>query len=334
MDTTRPATLTPNMDTEAGRRRVRDLTFLLAPPVTGEAADAIAETLARHPFDRDTLWVQMIRDAVVSLLEPDGNGRSLLDDILSDALGAPVTVWGVHGIEHFQCGRRIPGFMIETATILDAAGNPVERDFADRELRGSIVRALLRLTSADWATCTAAYAVTDSDELGFPNLAVYNGRTKSKEEGMAKQVGALTETDAAVAWAKAYNLANHAHLAPLLADRVCCTSLWASGEIENRRDYLRHFDGKIESLKRIGTVFFAEVGVTQRSPVYPKAPRPCVVVVDSGLLTATVLFEVDGGAITRIDESDFPAPKTCMLSGVRPGFLPVGGLHADEEPEA
>jgi hypothetical protein len=82
----------------------------------------------------------------------------------------------VQGLEHFQCGRRVPGFSIETAAILDAAGRPVARDFADRKLRGTIVSALLDLTHADWITCTAVSVADEADELGFLNFDTGSGR--------------------------------------------------------------------------------------------------------------------------------------------------------------
>jgi hypothetical protein len=167
MDTARPATTNPKPDKDAGYRRAKDLTFVLGPPEGREAVDQIAEAAARVGVTPEALWIEMVRGSVRELLEPDSDGRSRLDEIFSAALGERVTVWGVSGAEHFQCNRRLPGLIVETASILDSAGRPVDRDFADRQLRGSITRALMDLTHADWATCTAAF---DADELGFPNL--------------------------------------------------------------------------------------------------------------------------------------------------------------------
>lgn len=167
MDTPRPANPAAATALEPGPREASELSFLLGPPAQGQAADLIAESAARHAVDPDAVWIEMIRDAVRLLLEPGADGRSRLDSILSEALGEPVTVWGVHGLEHFQAGRRIPGLSIETASILDLRGRPVARDLGDRELRRRVARALMDLTHAEWVSATAAFG---ADELGFPNL--------------------------------------------------------------------------------------------------------------------------------------------------------------------
>ena len=176
MDTTRPATLTPNMDTEAGRRKVRDLTFLLAPPADREGVEEITKAAAGVGVTPDELWIEMVRGSVNELLEPEGNGRSLLDEVVSTVLGEPVTVWGVQGALHFQAGRQIPGLTIITSQVLDAAGQPVDCDFADMQIRARIGRALMDYTHADNVTCTAWY---EPDEPGLPDFALAPGRKEA-----------------------------------------------------------------------------------------------------------------------------------------------------------
>jgi len=170
MDTTRPATLTPNTetDTEAGRRKAKDLTFLLAPPADRESVEEIAKAAAGVGVTPEELWIEMVRGSVKELLEPEGGGRSLLDEVVSRVLGEPVTVWGVRGALHFQAGRQIPGLTIISSQVLDAAGQPVDCDFADMQIRARICHALMDYTHADNVTCTAWY---ETDDLGFPNFA-------------------------------------------------------------------------------------------------------------------------------------------------------------------
>ncbi len=176
MDTTRPATLTPNMDTEAGRRKARDLTFLLAPPADREGVEEITRAAAGVGVTPEELWIEMVRGSVNELLEPEGYGRSLLDEVVSRVLGVPVTVWGVQGALHFQSGRRIPGLTIITSQVLDAAGQPVDCDFADMQIRARIGRALMDYTHADNVICTAWYV---PDEPGVPCLASATGRKEA-----------------------------------------------------------------------------------------------------------------------------------------------------------
>ena len=173
MDTTRPATLNPDLDEEASRRPVKDLTFLLGPPAAPEDDNQIAEAAAREGDTPEDLWIEMVRGSVRELIEPDAEGRSVLDDIVSAAVGQQVTVWGVSGAEHHQAGHRLPGIIIDTAKVLDALGRTVAADFAGEKVRGGIARALMQYTHADWASCTAWYP---SEELGFPNLDSRHGK--------------------------------------------------------------------------------------------------------------------------------------------------------------
>lgn len=167
MNTIRPATFTPNTETEACPAPVKDLTFILGPPTDRDASEQIAEAAAGVNVTPDELWVEMVRGNVAELIELTAEGRSILDEVVSDAVGETVTVWDVSGALHFQSGRRFPGLIIQTSQILGADGRPIERDFADYELRHRMAAALARYTHADWVTCTACRVI---DELGFPSL--------------------------------------------------------------------------------------------------------------------------------------------------------------------
>ena len=168
MSSTQPVTSTPTTTAEERRPQVLHLTFIVGPPAPREIRDQVAAEAARVRITPDELWVEMVRGVLAELEEASADGRSALDDLISDALEEEVTVWGVRGALHIQAGRQFPGMRIEPAQILDAAGRPVDRDFLDHGLRQRIGRALLRVVHADWLTCTAAY---QPDELGFPSLA-------------------------------------------------------------------------------------------------------------------------------------------------------------------
>lgn len=142
---------------------------------------------------------------------------------------------------------------------------------------------------------------------------------------MTDKHGTLTELDAAAAWARTYNTLDVSHIALLLAEDVHYASQWVFSEIENRRDYLHYLEGKLETIRTSGSVVRAELAETRPYPMYPNPPRPCAVVEQDGERFATVLFEVGGGRITRVDLCQIPPPHTCALSGEFPGLASAPG---------
>ena len=52
----------------------------------------------------------------------------------------------------------------------------------------------------------------------------------------------------------------------------------------------------------------------------PNPPRPCAIAHQDGRPAATVLFEVDGGLISRVDLCIIPPPQTCKGTGIFPGL--------------
>lgn len=168
MSSTQPVTSTPKTTDQERRPQVLHLTYIIGPPAEREIREQVAAEAARVRITPDELWIETVRDVLAELEEASADGRSALDDLISDALEEEVTVWGVRGALHIQAGRQFPGLRIEPTQILDAAGRPVDRDFLDRDLRQRIGVALLGVAHADWVTSTAAY---QPDELGFPSFA-------------------------------------------------------------------------------------------------------------------------------------------------------------------
>ena len=136
----------------------------------------------------------------------------------------------------------------------------------------------------------------------------------------------FTELDAATAWARTYNTPRRvAHRAA--AGRTTSTTprSGCSSEIENRADYLDYLTAKLEAIRKSGSVVRAELAETRPYPMYPNPPRPCVVAEQDGEGAATILFEVDGNRIKRIDMCMIPPPDTCVRSGVCPGLVSAPG---------
>lgn len=155
-----------------------------------------------------------------------------------------------------------------------------------------------------------------------------------KGENMTHETETLTERDAATEWARAYNLLSPARLASLLAEDVHYASQWVFEEIETRFEYLHYLVSKLQAIRKTGSFVRAELAETTPYPMYPNPPRPCAVIWQDGQQVATVLFEVDGDKITRIDFCQVPPPHTCKLSGESPGLIAVTGIQADRGMEA
>ena len=155
-----------------------------------------------------------------------------------------------------------------------------------------------------------------------------------KGGSMTDAVGAFTELDAATAWSRTCNLLDVSHIALLLTEDVHYASQWVFEEIENRTDYLEYLAGKLEAIRESRSDARAELAETRPYPMYPNPPRPCVVVHQGGKRVATVLFEVDGNRITKIDMCMIPPPGTCALSGECPGLITAYGVFAPKDGEA
>ena len=168
METIRPAIVNPEYEDRSRRPLVKDLTFLFGPPTDPDSAREIARAAESVGVTPEELWIEMVRGSVRELLEAKEDGRSILDEVVSEAVGEMVTVWDVIGALHVQCGRQFPGLTISAAKVLNSSGDPVECDLSDNDVRLAIGTALMQYTHADWATCTACYA---ADELGFPSFA-------------------------------------------------------------------------------------------------------------------------------------------------------------------
>ncbi len=130
---------------------------------------------------------------------------------------------------------------------------------------------------------------------------------------------ALTEYDAAVAWARAYNTHDPSVLAPILASDVRVMSRWVVNDLVGRDGYLGYLRSKFATFESIGSVVRVEVGETPGGSA--EAPgRPCALIEQDGSLLATVLFDVVGGELSQISLGPYPPPHECRPSGEFPGF--------------
>ena len=149
------------------------ITFLFGPPTRGVDAFVFAEVAADRGLTCEEFWVRVVMRNVGQLLEPGAEGRSILDDMFSEALGESVTLWEVQGMVSVEKDRAFPGFILEPEKVLDALGRPTECDLTDRETLARIADALMEFNHADTVLCLIN---SENSETGFPFL-----RNLSKE---------------------------------------------------------------------------------------------------------------------------------------------------------
>ena len=143
------------------------ITLLLGPPMRGVDAIAFAEVAAERSLTREQFWLQVVLRNAEQLLENDAEGRSKFDDMVSEALGKPVTLWDVEGTVYLQGERRLPGLVINPKKVLDILGRPTGQDLVDREVLSRIANAAMDFTRADSSVCILT---ADTSEFIFPIL--------------------------------------------------------------------------------------------------------------------------------------------------------------------
>lgn len=130
---------------------------------------------------------------------------------------------------------------------------------------------------------------------------------------------ALTELDAAVAWARAYNTHDASVLVPILADDVRVMSRWVVNDLVGRNAYVEYLRRKFATFERSGSLVRVEIA---RTPGGERggSGRPCALIEQDGALLATVLFDVIAGRVAQISLGPHPSPESCRRSGEYPGF--------------
>ena len=131
---------------------------------------------------------------------------------------------------------------------------------------------------------------------------------------MASETG-LTKIDALRAYARMMHHLSADHLAPLLADDFHYASQWVFEELTSKQQYLDYIRPKLEAIKASGNRVWAELAELQSYP-----GGPCLVMAqgDKSNISATVLVEVAGSEIKRLDMCFVPSPHSARRSGEYP----------------
>ena len=126
---------------------------------------------------------------------------------------------------------------------------------------------------------------------------------------------ALTKIDALKAYARMMHHLSADYLAPLLAEDFHYASQWVFEEIESKQQYLDYIRPKLEAIKESGNRVWAELAELQ---AYPGGPCLVISQGDKDNISATVLAEVEGNTIKRLDMCFVPSPDRARRSGEYP----------------
>ena len=127
----------------------------------------------------------------------------------------------------------------------------------------------------------------------------------------------LTKEQALRAYATMMNTLDASCLEPLLADDFHYSSQWVLAEIESKNAYLKYIFPKLDAIRKLGSVVWAEMGSLDR-----EIPGPCVVMAkdEKDNLVAVVLATVEDGKIKRLDLCGAPSPHSARRTGDYPGL--------------
>lgn len=125
----------------------------------------------------------------------------------------------------------------------------------------------------------------------------------------------LSKMDALRAYAKMMHHLSADYLAPLLANDFHYASQWVFEEITSKQQYLDYIRPKLEAIKASGNRVWAELAELQ---TYPGGPCLVMAQGDKSNTSATVLVEVSGSKIKRLDMCFVPSPQSARRTGEYP----------------
>ncbi len=128
----------------------------------------------------------------------------------------------------------------------------------------------------------------------------------------------MTEKDASIAYAKAWNTLDCSEFLTLLDENAHYASQWVFEELEGKDAISEYLVEKMKTVESSGSKVYAELGKTGESSAFPG--RDCVLLAQGEEIdiNAAIVFEVRNGKIKRFD--------LCMpslLNVIRTGVYPI-----------
>src|SRR5665213_4565248 len=122
----------------------------------------------------------------------------------------------------------------------------------------------------------------------------------------------LSKTDALRAYAAMMNTLDAKDFEPMLAQDCHYESQWVFSEIKSKMEFVHYITGKLQTFKASDKKVWAELGHCFWGP--------CVVLAEDERenLVATVVVEVEGDKITRMDMCGVPSPYLSRRTGEYP----------------
>lgn len=108
----------------------------------------------------------------------------------------------------------------------------------------------------------------------------------------------LTEKDAAIAYAKAWNQLDCSEFLKLLDDDAHYASQWVFSELENNAVISEYLVGKMNTVKNTDSKVYAELGIAHHGK-----SRHCVLMAqgDKDKVAAIIIFKIKNNKISRYD---------------------------------
>lgn len=133
-----------------------------------------------------------------------------------------------------------------------------------------------------------------------------------------EQIKDSKHLEALRAYARMMNTLDPDCLAPLLADDLRYNSQWVFSEMRGKQEYLDYMKGKCETIAKLDSKPFAEIGELDQYPF-----GHCVIMAqgDRDNLVATVLIEIENGLVSRLDMCAVPEPQSARRTGEYPGIV-------------
>ena len=143
----------------------------------------------------------------------------------------------------------------------------------------------------------------------------HGGRGQAFEETTNSVIMELTKVEALRAYARMMNRLDVGCIEPYLADDFCFASQMVLEELESKTEFLDYIRAKLETIRTSAFPVWAELGELL---TYPGGP--CVIVAQGSKddLQATVLAEVEGTRIKRLDVCIIPSPWSAKRTGEYP----------------
>ncbi len=111
----------------------------------------------------------------------------------------------------------------------------------------------------------------------------------------------LTEKDAAIAYAKAWNKFDCTEFLTLLDDNAQYASQFVFEELESKEAISEYLIGKMKAVESSGSKVYAELGNTRTPSGLPDTDCVLLAQGEEKEIQAAIVFEVENGKITRFD---------------------------------